>query len=219
VKTGTSSDFRDTWTVGFTRDYTVAAWVGNFDGAPMQRVSGVTGAAPLWNRIIRHLAERVPQAAFAPPRGYARKPMCATTGVRPTPACDSVVGEWLDSRDLVAWNAPPRPLDRTYDAWLAAQPPQRGESLRIVAPHEGDVFVAAPGARIAVIARGTARPAWELNGAPVAAHDARWTLPLSRGRWTLRARDGMHADAVTFTVGDPLQHTARTGFTVGAAPH
>ena len=37
VKTGTSSDFRDTWTVGFTRDYTVGVWVGNFDGTPMQR--------------------------------------------------------------------------------------------------------------------------------------------------------------------------------------
>jgi penicillin-binding protein 1C len=218
VKTGTSSDFRDTWTVGFTHDYTVAAWVGNFDGAPMQRVSGVTGAAPLWNRIIRHLAERVPPAAFAPPRGYVRKPMCATTGVRPTPDCDSVVGEWLDARDLAAWNAPPRPLDRTYDAWLAAQPPHAGDALRIVAPHDGDVFVAAPGARIAVVARGTSRPQWELNGARVAARGARWTLPLARGRWTLRARDGAHADAVSFTVGDAPQRARRTGFTVRRAP-
>ena len=214
VKTGTSSDFRDTWTVGFTRDYTVAAWVGNFDGAPMQRVSGVTGAAPLWNRIVRHLAERAPPAAFALPRGYVRKPMCATTGVRPTPECDSIVGEWLDARDLTAWNAPPRPLDRTYDAWLAAQPPHRGESLRIVAPHDGDVFVAAPGARIAVVARGASRPSWELNGTRIAAHDAPWTLPLARGRWTLRARDGSHTDSVTFTVTDPPRRTLRNGFTV-----
>ena len=214
VKTGTSSDFRDTWTVGFTRDYTVAAWVGNFDGAPMQRVSGVTGAAPLWNHIIRHLAERAPPAAFVAPHGYVRKPVCATTGVRPTRACDSVVSEWLDAGDLVAWNAPPRPLGRSYDGWLAAQPPHRGDSLRIVAPHDGDVFVAAPGARIAVIVRGTSSPAWELNGARVAAHDARWTLPLARGRWTLRARDGTQADAVTFTVGEPPRYTRRAGFTV-----
>ena len=214
VKTGTSSDFRDTWTVGFTRDYTVATWVGNFDGAPMQRVSGVTGAAPLWNRIVRHLAERVPPAAFAPPRGYARKPLCATTGVRPTRDCESVVGEWLDAGDLVAWNAPPRPLDRSYDAWLAAQPPHGGEALRIVAPHDGDVFVAAPGARIAVVARGTSRAAWELNGTRIAAQGARWTLPLVRGRWTLRARDGARADAVTFTVGDPVPRGRRVGFTV-----
>ena len=215
VKTGTSSDFRDTWTVGFTRDYTVATWVGNFNGSPMQRVSGVAGAAPLWNRIVRHLAERDTPAAFAPPNGYVRRPMCATTGVRPTRACDSVVTEWLDKGDLVAWNAPPRPLDRRYDAWLAAQPAARSEdTVRIVAPHEGDVFVAASGASIAVIARGAAHPAWELNGKTIARHGTRWTLPLSRGRWTLRARDGAHADAVTFTVGDPPSHGRRAGFTI-----
>ncbi|HZX68600.1 MAG TPA: penicillin-binding protein 1C, partial [Candidatus Elarobacter sp.] len=132
VKTGTSSDFRDTWTVGFTRDYTVATWVGNFDGAPMQRVSGVTGAAPLWNRIIRHLAERAPPAPFAPPRGYVRRPMCAESGVRPTASCSSAVAEWLDARDLIAWNAPPKPLDRTFDGWLANQPARSGDALRIV---------------------------------------------------------------------------------------
>jgi penicillin-binding protein 1C len=214
VKTGTSSDFRDTWTVGFTRDYTVAAWVGNFDGSPMQRVSGVTGAAPLWNRIIRHLAERTAPQPFAPPRGYARKPMCAITGTRPSRDCGEVVGEWLDARDLVAWNARPRPLSRSYDAWLAAQPPQRGEALRIVAPRTGDAFVAAAGARIAVVARGAGHPAWELNGNVLAAHDARWTLPLARGRWTLRARDGAHADTVTFVVGDPPPHGSRAGFTI-----
>jgi penicillin-binding protein 1C len=214
VKTGTSSDFRDTWTVGFTRDYTVAAWVGNFDGAPMRRISGVTGAAPLWNRIIRHLAERDAPQDFGPPHGYVRRPMCATTGVRPTRACRSIVGEWLDARDLTAWNAPPRPLDRRYDAWLAAQPPAADDTLRIVAPHDGDAFVAAPGARIAVIARGTAHPAWELNGKPLAAHDGHWTLSLERGRWTLRVHDGAHADTVTFTVGDPLPHGRRAGFTI-----
>ena len=214
VKTGTSSDFRDTWTVGFTRDYTVATWVGNFDGAPMRRISGVTGAAPLWNRIIRHLAERDAPQAFAPPHGYVRRPMCATTGVRPTRACRSIVTEWIDARDLIAWNAAPRPLDRRYDAWLAAQPPQTDDALRIVAPHDGDAFVAAPGARIAVIARGTAHPAWELNGKPISARDGRWTLPLERGRWTLRVHDGPRADAVTFTVGDPLPHGRRAGFTI-----
>ncbi len=214
VKTGTSSDFRDTWTVGYTRDYTVATWVGNFDGTPMQHVSGVTGAAPLWNRIMRHLAERAVPAPFAPPRGYVRRAMCATTGVRPTADCASVVGEWLDAGDLVAWNAPPRPLGRGYDGWLAAQPARAGEALRIVAPHDGDVYEAAPGARIAVVARGTARPAWELNGKPLAARAARWTLPLARGRWTLRARDGARDDAVTFTVGDPLPHERRAGFSV-----
>jgi penicillin-binding protein 1C len=214
VKTGTSSDFRDTWTVGYTRDYTVATWVGNFDGTPMRRVSGVTGAAPLWNRIVRHLVERGAAGPFAPPRGYARRPMCATTGVRPTRECASVVGEWLDPGDLVAWNVPPKPLGRVYDGWLAAQAARVGEPLRIVAPHDGDLFEAAPGARVAVVARGAARPGWELNGRALAAHDARWTLPLRRGRWSLRAHDGARSDTVTFTVRDPPSHARRAGFTV-----
>jgi len=214
VKTGTSSDFRDTWTVGFTRDVTVATWVGNFDGAPMQHVSGVTGAAPLWNRIVRYVAQRRAPRGFDPPAGYVRRPMCATTGVRPTPSCAGVVGEWLDARDLVAWNAPPKPLGRTYDAWLAAQPPSRGDALRIVAPQDGDVFVDARGARIAVIARGAPHPAWTLNGRRLTARGARWTLPLARGRWTLRADSGSRSDAVTFTVGASPLHARRAGFTI-----
>ncbi len=214
VKTGTSSDFRDTWTVGYTREVTVATWVGNFDGAPMQRVSGVTGAAPLWNRIVRYVAERRAPAPFDAPPGYVRRPMCATTGVRPTPACGAVVGELLDARDLAAWSAPAKPLDRRYDAWLAAQPPSRGESLRIVAPRDGDAFVDAPGARIAIVARGARRAAWDLNGRRLRARGARWTLPLARGRWTLRALEGARSDAVTFTVGDPPPHGRRAGFTI-----
>jgi penicillin-binding protein 1C len=214
VKTGTSSDFRDTWTVGFTRDYTVATWVGNFNGAPMGHVSGVTGAAPLWHRIITHLAERAVPQAFDAPAGYVRRPICATTGVRPTPTCDATVLEWLDARDLLAWNVPPRPLDRRYDGWLAAQPPLSGEPLRIVAPRDGDVFIAAPGAAIAVIARGAAAAQWELNGARLATGGARWTLPLKRGRWTLRAQSGHADDSVTFLVRDPPPNTRRAGFTI-----
>jgi penicillin-binding protein 1C len=218
VKTGTSSDFRDTWTAGFSPRYTVATWVGNFSGAPMQRISGVAGAAPLWNRIMRRLAERAPADAFAPPRGFVRRPICATTGVRPDPQCQSIVTEWLDGGDLVAWNRAPKPLDRRYDGWLAAQPARRGEPLRIVAPHDGDVFESTPGARIAIVARGAARASWALNGTQLAARGARWTLLLTRGRWRLQATDGTHADAVTFVVSDPPRHERRAGFSVALKP-
>ncbi len=85
VKTGTSSDFRDTWTIGFTTEYTVATWVGNFDGAPMKQVSGVMGAAPLWNRIMLHLHEQKEPAAFPAPDGLVKRPICALSGARPMP--------------------------------------------------------------------------------------------------------------------------------------
>ncbi len=65
VKTGTSKDMRDNWCVGFTSRYTVGVWVGNFSGAPMRDVSGVTGAAPIWRDVVHwlHGAER-----SSPPR-------------------------------------------------------------------------------------------------------------------------------------------------------
>jgi penicillin-binding protein 1C len=66
VKTGTSKDMRDNWCVGFTSRYTVGVWVGNFSGAPMRDVSGVTGAAPIWRDIIHHLHASEPSS---PPRG------------------------------------------------------------------------------------------------------------------------------------------------------
>lgn len=57
AKTGTSSDFRDNWCCGFTAEYTVAVWVGNFDNSPMQNVSGITGAGPIFHRIMLRLQE------------------------------------------------------------------------------------------------------------------------------------------------------------------
>jgi penicillin-binding protein 1C len=55
VKTGTSKDMRDNWCVGFTSRYTIGVWVGNFSGAPMQDVSGITGAAPIWEELVNYL--------------------------------------------------------------------------------------------------------------------------------------------------------------------
>jgi penicillin-binding protein 1C len=108
VKTGTSSDFRDTWTIGFTRDYTVGTWVGNFDGSPMRGVSGVTGAGPLWNRIMLHLYERRDDpAAFPAPYGFKRIPICATTGHAPAQGdrCPAIVKEWIAPGALLTSNA------------------------------------------------------------------------------------------------------------------
>jgi penicillin-binding protein 1C len=58
VKTGTSKDMRDNWCIGFTDRYTVGVWVGNSSGAAMWDVSGTTGAAPVWQALVRYLAQR-----------------------------------------------------------------------------------------------------------------------------------------------------------------
>jgi len=67
VKTGTSKDMRDNWCIGFSSRYTVGVWVGNFSGAPMHDVSGVTGAAPVWHDVMSALHEDTPSVAPPPP--------------------------------------------------------------------------------------------------------------------------------------------------------
>ena len=57
VKTGTSSDFRDNWCLGFTADFTVGVWIGNFDNSPMAGISGVSGAGPIFHRTMLALHE------------------------------------------------------------------------------------------------------------------------------------------------------------------
>jgi penicillin-binding protein 1C len=87
VKTGTSTDFRDNWTVGYTPEVTVAVWVGNFSGAPMRGVSGVTGAGPLWNELMQAAMEGRPHRAFPPPDGLETAHVCPRSGGLAGPHC------------------------------------------------------------------------------------------------------------------------------------
>ena len=66
VKTGTSRDMRDNWCIGYSRRYTVGVWVGNFSGVPMHDVSGVTGAAPIWQSMMAFLARYHPEGLLPP---------------------------------------------------------------------------------------------------------------------------------------------------------
>jgi len=72
VKTGTSKDMRDNWTVGYTDRFTVGVWVGNFDGEAMHDVSGVSGAAPVWRDVMDYAMRGAPVAARNPPQGLVR---------------------------------------------------------------------------------------------------------------------------------------------------
>ena len=84
VKTGTSKDYRDNWTVGYTPRHTVAVWAGNFDGRPMDRMSGVAGAAPLFHSIMRELGSG---GAFDRPPAIKTARICPASGKRPGSAC------------------------------------------------------------------------------------------------------------------------------------
>ena len=62
VKTGTSQDFRDNWAIGWTREFTVGVWVGNFDRVPLRGATGVTGAGPLFHSVVLAARERLTPA-------------------------------------------------------------------------------------------------------------------------------------------------------------
>ncbi|MDF5709222.1 MAG: penicillin-binding protein 1C [Nostoc sp. S4] len=210
VKTGTSSNFRDTWTVGFTTDYTVATWVGNFNGEPMRQVSGVTGAAPLWNRIMLHLHEHQEPAAFSPPAGLIQLPICAISGLRPASDCTSVVQEYFYPEDKNNYEAENKfDLPPEYDEWLAKQ--QRSHlisnNLRILSPHNGDLFLLYPGEagqqklEFKLAGNQFTFVEWWLNGEKLNTNSANslfWNL--HPGNWTLEARSGEMRDRVTFQV-------------------
>lgn len=69
VKTGTSNDKRDNWTIGYTKDFVVTVWVGNNDNSPMNPIltSGITGASPIWRKITDSMLAQYPSTPPAPP--------------------------------------------------------------------------------------------------------------------------------------------------------
>lgn len=161
-KTGTSSDFRDNWAIGYTPEYTVGVWVGNFDGAPMQRVSGVTGAAPILHEVFEFLHERHGTTWYPPPAHLEARAIHPVTGhVLKTPTPTALRESFLMPA------LPPEESDSDYDRagrvrlpveyrdWLAA-----GDSglagqavveavaepvrLRLIAPLPGSTYFLDP---------------------------------------------------------------------------
>ncbi|MEA5574996.1 penicillin-binding protein 1C [Anabaena sp. UHCC 0451] len=224
VKTGTSSNYRDTWTVGFSTDYTVATWVGNFNGEPMRQVSGVTGAAPLWNRIMLHLHENQPPVDFSPPNGLVQLPICANTGLKPTPDCSSVVQEYFSPEDKIAYqNSADFNLSPMYDEWLAKQPQSNfpSDELRILSPRDGDLFLLSPGAEaqqkleFKVADNSHQSVEWWLNGKRLSTQSNNaifWHL--RPGHWTLEVRAGKMQHHINFQVEVGNMQPENQGFSV-----
>lgn len=134
AKTGTTNDLRDNWTIGFTPEYLVATWVGNTDNSAMNPylVSGVTGAAPIWNDIMSYLLQGVEEQWPEAPASIVEVPICKRSGALPNPEipadkqCEIVTEKfWKGTEPQEAENVwhgtwiaeqtglPPRPDDPT----------------------------------------------------------------------------------------------------------
>ena len=95
AKTGTTTDFRDNWVVGYTPNLVVGVWVGNVDNTPMREVTGVSGAGPIYNLFMRQILLGQPKLDFARPDGLIQVDVCALSGKLPTPACPLTHREWF----------------------------------------------------------------------------------------------------------------------------
>ncbi|HEX8829818.1 MAG TPA: hypothetical protein VF705_01575, partial [Longimicrobium sp.] len=214
VKTGTSRHFTDNWAVGVTQGFTVAVWVGDFSGRPMEGVSGITGAGPLLYRSILAVASRRPPGALPTPQEAGLVPVrvCRLSGLRATPDCPSLV-EWFipgtQPSKVDDWERGGRiALPDEYAEWAAGQGgrwaalAQPDERFRIVSPRDGDRYAVPAGvdARYATLtfhASGVDAPVrWYVDGAEVAG--GRWRLV--RGEHRVRAESTRAADSVRIVV-------------------
>jgi membrane carboxypeptidase/penicillin-binding protein PbpC len=111
AKTGTTTDFRDNWVVGYTPNLVVGVWVGNADNTPMQDVTGISGAAPIWNEFTRAVIRNQSELNFTQPDGLVRVTVCALSGLLPTPECAAT------REELFIDGTQPTEYDNLYQAF------------------------------------------------------------------------------------------------------
>lgn len=116
VKTGTTNDFRDNWTIGYTPDIAVGVWIGNSDYTPMQNTTGLTGAAPIWAQFMQVAIQKITggnPSPFIRPPGIVDRVICAVSGTEPSQWCPSQKGEIFAADQL--------PLPKEKDLWFKGQ--------------------------------------------------------------------------------------------------
>jgi 1A family penicillin-binding protein len=159
AKTGTTNDFRDNLTVGYTPDLVVGVWVGNSDNSPMQGVSGITGAAPIWKQIMEEALAGRPALDFAPPPGVVGVEICEHGGRVPSPSCPRRRIEFFSADQL------PLPADENVERAVQAGNPDLVDISRPTAtnPQSPDILITQPSldepvARGLLSIRGTVNP-------------------------------------------------------------
>jgi penicillin-binding protein 1C len=102
VKTGTTRNFRDNWTIGFTPGLLTGVWVGNADATMMKNVSGVDGAAPIWANFMEAALAGKPRKSFIVPGGLREVELCSLSGLLPTAFCPERIFELLTPEQIPA---------------------------------------------------------------------------------------------------------------------
>lgn len=187
AKTGTSRASVDNWTAGYTAERTVAVWVGSFDGRPMDHVSGIAGAGPIFGRVMARAMRGLAAAPLVDRRRFAHARVCPLSGRLAGPACPAGLDEVFlpgtaprepcDMHRLETAGGRARPVldpGPRYLAWARAEgiatvggasPAAGGEGVEILLPADGDEYLVEAGFPAGaqaipvrlVVPRGTAR--------------------------------------------------------------
>lgn len=95
VKTGTTEDYRDALTIGYTPSLVVGVWVGNNDNSPMTSIAGSSGAAPIWRQMMEYYLKGTPVEQFKRPLGVLEVNVCRENGLRAEVATSSAYPEFF----------------------------------------------------------------------------------------------------------------------------
>jgi penicillin-binding protein 1C len=179
-KTGTSTDFRDNWAMAYTPEFTVGVWVGNFNGAPMREVSGVTGAAPIMHDTMVYLHRRFGTTWYERPPQIREDFVNRISGKRVAANAAGAIQE-----KFVGENLPPAAtaadtdksgrllLGSEYAEWAGSADNQlrdqvaivSGGNLHLVSPAPGATFLVDPdvpsSSLVPLVATGAERLVWE----------------------------------------------------------
>jgi hypothetical protein len=112
VKTGTSNDSKDNWTIGFTPNLAVGVWVGNADDSPMENTTGLSGAGPTWSGFMTFAIDRLTGANPAPfvrPAAIEQHTICTVSGAQPS--------QWCPGQREEYFTASQPPLPPGQDLW------------------------------------------------------------------------------------------------------
>lgn len=136
VKTGTSADFRDNWTVGYTLKHTVGVWVGNFDATPMFNISGVTGCGPLFKDVMLLLENKNAEVKFPEVEDVVKVRICPLSGNLATEHCPGAM------EDVFIEGTEPQELCPTHTGtdYPKGFPPDGKEEFEIAFPRDNDVY-------------------------------------------------------------------------------
>jgi penicillin-binding protein 1C len=218
AKTGTSSGFRDAWTVGFDQERTVAVWAGNFNGGPMRETIAVRSAAPLWAGMMRLLLQHDhPLDPIQERDSIVRCKICSLSGLLPSRFSVRTTDEYFlkgtePVRDSGYWFSTDGNLllPSEYAEWCASSSNNLGATvqaeLRIISPLANACFEidpVLPASQQMVELRATLPHvlSWFVNGKPQRPNpDGRVFWPLQPGQWVVRAMYGTGEAQAKFTV-------------------